>query len=148
MRCTRFLVAGVVWGAWPAACTQQRDREDDARTEERLDGPREDLLYRQHRDGYRARARSSIVRCRHENSMTSGAVVPTIPCVKNIDAVRPGTRIVAKLAPPPVPAPATTMPQPILPHQVAAPQRQVKARRIASGFPRPAGSSSNRLLPR
>jgi hypothetical protein len=74
MRCTRFLVAGVVWGAWPAACTQQRDREDDARTEERLDGPREDLLYRQHRDGYRARAWSSIVRCRHENSMTSGAV--------------------------------------------------------------------------
>ena len=64
--------------------------------------------------GTGASARSSMVRCQ-ENSMISGIVVPNMPCMRNIEPIRPGTRMVAKLMLPAV-APglaATEKPLPI-----------------------------------
>jgi hypothetical protein len=68
------------------------------------------------RIGTGARARSSMVRCQ-ENSMTSGIVVPNMPCMRNIDPIRPGTRMVAKFTPAafaPAPALPAEKPLPIL----------------------------------
>jgi hypothetical protein len=48
------------------------------------------------RIGTGASARSSIVRC-HENSITSGNVTAMMPCMSSMEAIRPGTRMVAKL---------------------------------------------------
>ena len=71
------------------------------------------------RIGTGASARSSIVRCQ-ENSMTSGNVTAMMPCMSSMEAIRPGTRMVAKLTPPaaaaPVPAaaaPPSMKPPPI-----------------------------------
>jgi hypothetical protein len=62
--------------------------------------------------GTGASALSSIVRC-HENSITSGNVTAMIPCISSMDAIRPGTRMVANVVPPaaaPAAAPAAPAP--------------------------------------
>jgi hypothetical protein len=63
--------------------------------------------------GTGASARSSIVRCQ-ENSMIRGIVVPNMPCMRNIEPIRPGTRIVAKLMPLAAALPPVEKPLPIL----------------------------------
>ena len=79
---------------------------------------RHDLLIASTRIGTGASARSSIVRCQ-ENSITSGNVTAMIPCMSSMEAIRPGTRIVAKLMLPAVPtreaadAPPSMKPPPI-----------------------------------
>src|SRR5437764_13413192 len=55
------------------------------------------------RIGTGASARSSIVRCQ-ENSITSGNVTAMIPCISSMEAIRPGTKMVAKLMLPAAPA--------------------------------------------
>ena len=65
------------------------------------------------RIGTGASARSSIVRCQ-ENSMTSGNVTAMMPCMSSMEAIRPGTRMVAKLMLPLTDAPAAAAPPPRL----------------------------------
>ena len=61
------------------------------------------------RIGTGASARSSIVRCQ-ENSITSGNVTAMMPCMSSMEAIRPGTRMVAKLMLPAVLAAAAPPP--------------------------------------
>ena len=60
------------------------------------------------------------MRCQ-ENSITSGKVTAMMPCMSSIEAIRPGTRMVAKVmlpatddrAAPAAPAPPSMKPPPI-----------------------------------
>ncbi len=70
--------------------------------------------------GTGARALSSIVRCQ-ENSITSGNVTAMIPCMSSMEAIRPGTRMVAKLTLPAARAPADSAEPPAPPPSMKPP---------------------------
>src|ERR1700691_5959295 len=91
----------VTWmcGPWPGACTQYTTGKTIAAPMNAWIAPAVIFWMARTRIGTGARARSSIVRCQ-ENSMTRGIVVPNMPCMRNMEPIRPGTRMVEKLMPP------------------------------------------------
>jgi hypothetical protein len=85
-------------GAWPEACTRSTIGKTMSAPMKACIAPAVIFWAASMPIGTGASARSSIVRCQ-ENSMTSGKVTARIPCMSSMDAISPGTRIVAKLIP-------------------------------------------------
>ena len=96
-------------GAWPAACTSSTIGNTMIAPMNDWTAPAVIFWIASTRIGTGASARSSIVRCQ-ENSITSGNVTAMMPCMSSMEAIRPGTRMVAKLTLPPAVTPAALAP--------------------------------------
>ena len=100
-------------GPCPGACTQYTTGKTIAAPMNAWIAPAVIFWMASTRIGTGARARSSMVRCQ-ENSITSGMVVPNMPCMRNIEPIRPGTRMVEKVRPDAAPPAPVPKPLPIL----------------------------------
>src|SRR6202034_4490024 len=108
MNTNRAQLVTCTWGAWPEACTSSTIGNTMQAPMKDWIAPATIFWIASTRIGTGASARSSIVRCQ-ENSITSGNVTAMIPCMSSMEAIRPGTRMVAKLMLPVVWAPAADL---------------------------------------